>query len=72
MSKSIYSKEYKNTLEKLKQARFEIGLKQEEVATRLKKHQSYISKIERGERRIDVVELQKLAKIYKKDINFFV
>ena len=41
MSKSIYSKEYKNTLEKLKQARFEIGLKQEEVATRLKKPQSY-------------------------------
>jgi len=72
MSKSIYSKEHKNTFEKLKQARFEIGLKQEEVATRLKKHQSYISKIERGERRIDVVELQKLAKIYKKDINFFV
>ena len=72
MSKSIYSKEYKNTLEKLKQAKFEIGLKQEEVATRLKKPQSYISKIERGERRIDVVELQKLAKIYKKDINFFV
>jgi len=72
MSKSLYSKEYKNTLEKLKQARFEIGLKQEEVAERLKKPQSYISKIERGERRIDVVELQKLAKIYKKDINFFV
>ena len=45
---------------------------QEEVATRLKKPQSYISKIERGERRIDVVELQKLAKIYKKEINFFV
>ncbi|MGB2762698.1 MAG: helix-turn-helix transcriptional regulator [Minisyncoccales bacterium] len=72
MSKSIYSKEYKNVIEKLKKARFEVRLKQEEVAEKLKKPQSYISKIERGERRIDVTELKKLAKIYKKDINFFI
>ena len=72
MTKSIYSKEYKNTIEKLKKARIEIGLRQEEVAKKLKKPQSYISKIERGERRIDVAELQELAKIYQKEINFFV
>ena len=72
MSKSIYSKEYKNTIEKLKKARIEIGLKQEEVAAKLKKPQSYISKIERGERRIDIVELQNLAKIYEKEINYFI
>jgi len=72
MSKSIYSKEYKKTIEKLKRARIEVGLKQEEVAEKLKKPQSYISKIERGERRIDIAELQDLAKIYKKEINFFV
>jgi transcriptional regulator with XRE-family HTH domain len=72
MSKSIYSKEYKKTIEKLKKARIEIGLKQEEVAEKLKKPQSYISKIERGERRIDIAELQDLAKIYKKEINYFV
>jgi len=72
MSKSIYSKEYKNVIGKLKKARFEVGLKQEEVAEKLKKPQSYISKIERGERRIDVAELKELAKIYKKDIKFFI
>ena len=72
MSKSIYSKEYKNTIEKLKKARIEIGLKQEEVAEKLRKPQSYISKIERGERRIDIAELQDLAKVYKKEINYFV
>lgn len=71
MSKSIYSKEYKNTIEKLKKARLEIGLKQEEVAKKLKRPQSYISKIERGERRIDIAELQEIAKIYKKDIKYF-
>jgi len=72
MNKSIYSKEYKNTIEKLRQARLEIGLKQEEAAKKIKKPQSYISKIERGERRIDIAELKELAKIYKKDINYFI
>ena len=72
MSKSIYSKDYKGVLEMLKKARFEAGLKQEDVAQKLKKPQSYISKIERGERRVDITELKELAKIYKKNINFFV
>ena len=72
MNKLNYSKEYKKTIERLKKARFEIGLKQEEVAKKLKKPQSYLSKIERGERRIDVAELQELAKIYKKEINYFI
>jgi len=72
MSKSIYSKDYKKTIEKLKKARLEIGLKQEDVAEKLKKPQSYISKIERGERRVDIAELKELSKIYKKDINYFI
>jgi len=72
MSKSIYSKEYKNVIERLKTARLDTGLKQEDVATKLKKPQSYISKIERGERRLDVVELKKLSEIYKKPVSYFV
>ena len=72
MSKSIYSKEYKNIIERLKTARLNAGLKQEDIASKLKKPQSYISKIERGERRVDITELKELAKIYKKNINFFV
>jgi len=71
MSKSIYSKEYKNIIERLKIARLNAGLKQEDVASKLKKPQSYISKIERGERRVDAAELKELAKILKKDINYF-
>jgi len=54
MSKSIYSKEYKNIIERLKTARLDASLKQVDVASKLKKPQSYISKIERGERRVDV------------------
>jgi len=72
MSKSIYSKDYKNVIKKLKKARLNVGLKQEDVAMKLKKPQSYVSKIERGERRVDVTELKELAKIYKKDITYFV
>lgn len=72
MPKSIYTKEHQEIIKKLKQARFDVGFKQEDVARKLKKPQSYISKIERGERRLDVAELKDLAKIYKKSINFFV
>jgi len=72
MPKSIYSKDYRNVIEKLKKARLDAGLKQSEVAQKLKKPQSYISKIERGERRIDIAELKELAKIYKKDITYFI
>lgn len=72
MSKSIYSKNYKNFIEKLKKARLDAHLKQLDVAQKLKKPQSYISKIERGERRVDIAELKELASIYKKEINYFV
>lgn len=71
MTKSIYTKEYKIIIQKLKKARQSASLKQKEVAKKLGKPQSYISKIESGERRIDIVELKQLAKIYKKDISYF-
>jgi len=71
MSKSIYTKEYREIIEKLKQARLSAGLKQEDVANKLKKPQSYVSKIERGERRLDVTELNAFMKIYKRPVNYF-
>lgn len=71
MPKSVYTKEYQEIIEKLKQARFDVGLKQTDVARKLKKPQSYVSKIERCERRIDVVEVKEFAKIYKKSMDYF-
>lgn len=71
MAKSIHSNEYKNVLKKLQKARSEAGFTQVEVSQKLKKPQSYISKIERGERRIDITELSILAKIYGKEISYF-
>ena len=72
MSKSVYSKDYKEIIEHLKTARVEAGLSQQEVADKLDKPQSFISKIESGERRLDVGEIKKFATIYKKDISFFI
>ena len=72
MSKAIYSKDHKYIVEQLKKARKEIGLEQAEVAKLLGKTQSHISKVEGGQRRIDIVALKEFAKIYKKDISFFI
>lgn len=72
MSESIYSKDHQYLIEQLKKARHEAGLDQRAVAKLLSKTQSYISKIESGQRKIDVIQLNKLAKIYKKNLDFFV
>jgi transcriptional regulator with XRE-family HTH domain len=71
MNRTIYSKEHKRIVEQLKKARERAGLSQEEVAKILGKTQSYISKIEAGQRKINVIQLKGFAKIYKKDISYF-
>jgi transcriptional regulator with XRE-family HTH domain len=71
MSK-LYSQKNKDLLEKLRSARLEAGLTQIQASKKLKKPQSYLSKIERGERKIEAIELGVFAKIYNKDINYFI
>lgn len=69
---NIYSDEYKSLTRKLKEARINIGFTQKYVAAKLGKPQSYVSKTESGERRLDVTELKKFAELYKRDINSFI
>ena len=71
MNKTIYSKDHKYIISKLKQARIEACLDQETVATSLNKTQSYISKIETGQRRVDIIQLKEFSKIYKKKLEYF-
>jgi len=71
MSKSIYTKDYKEIINRLKQARIDAGLSQQAVADKFDKPQSYISKIESGERRLDVAEMKKFAVIYNKLVDYF-
>lgn len=72
MSSNIYTKEHRCLANKLKKARIESALSQLEAARKLGKSQSYISKIESGQRNIDVMQLKELARLYEKDINFFI
>lgn len=58
MEKTIFSKDYSILLRELRKARKRSGLSQEELAGRLGESQSFVSKCERGERRLDVVELR--------------
>ena len=44
-------------------ARIRAGLSQQELAAKLKRHQSFVARLESGERRIDVVEFTVLARI---------
>ena len=69
MSKTIWTKEYAKFIKKLKQARLKAGLRQIEVAKKLKRPQSYISRVESGGYRLDIVEVKRFAKIYRKDMN---
>jgi transcriptional regulator with XRE-family HTH domain len=62
MEKSLFSKSYTTFLRQLRNAREEASLTQGDLAKRLRKTQSFISKCERGERRIDVIELRDFCK----------
>ncbi len=62
---------YKLLGQRLREAREAAGLSQIEAAARLGKPQSFISKCESGERRIDVIELKVLADLYGKNLCFF-
>lgn len=72
MVDTIRSKEYADFVGKLRQARMEAGLRQIDVAKKLKRTQSYVSRVEVGEQRLDILELQKFAKLYGKPLDYFV
>lgn len=72
MTKAIFSKDHKYTIEQLKKARLEVDLDQADVAKLLGKTQPHISKIEAGQRRLDITQLKEFAKIYKKPLDYFI
>ena len=65
MKKSLNSRRYARLLQVLRAARDEAGLTQAEVCAKLQAHASFISKVEKGDRRLDVVELADLCRIYR-------
>ena len=61
----------KEVSKKLKKARIESGLKQEEIAELMNLPISGIPVIEKGNRKVDVLELIKFAEFYSKPIEWF-
>jgi transcriptional regulator with XRE-family HTH domain len=64
MQKSIHSARYAVFLRMLKKVRQEAGLTQAQLASKIGETQTFVSKCERGERRIDVIELQTFCQAF--------
>ncbi len=63
--------EYLAMLKRLRQARRDAGMTQADVAEALDRYQSFVNKVETGERRIDPIELQEFATLYGKRLSWF-
>lgn len=70
-STALHTRRYRAFLAKLRRAREEAGLTQVEVAKLVGRPQTWVSKCELGERRVDVVELEDLAMAYGKTLEWF-
>jgi len=64
---SVFTKRYRLLLSILISLREQKGLSQNQLAVKLKKPQSFVSKYERGERRLDVVELLDITRVLQAD-----
>ena len=56
---------------RLREARKYLGLKQEDVGAHLKIPRTALVDIESGERRVEAIELTRLAKLYKQPVSYF-
>ncbi len=71
VTKSVYTQQYRRFRALLIQARKAAGLTQVELAAQLQRPQSYVSKVERGERRLDVIEFLEVARALQLDVVAF-
>lgn len=71
MRKAFHGAAYRRFRRRLQDARADAGMTQRQAAAKLQRPPSFIAKIESGERRVDFIELQALAKLYKKPIGYF-
>lgn len=70
-SKALHTRRYGVFLTRLRQARVEAGLTQVQLAGKLRRSQTWLSKCELGERRVDFVELEDIAAACGKPLEFF-
>jgi transcriptional regulator with XRE-family HTH domain len=72
MEKSIHSAQYAVFLKVFRETRRRAGLTQLQLAEQVGETQSFISKCERGERRIDVIELRAFSRAFGLSVKQFV
>jgi transcriptional regulator with XRE-family HTH domain len=72
MRKSIHRSEYRVLLDLLREQRARAGLTQAQASSSLGRAQSFISDVERGSRRLDLVQLRDLCHVLQTDLVKFV
>ncbi len=70
-SKALQTRRYQAFIHRLRRARVDAGLTQADVAAKLGRPQTWVSKCELGERRVDFVELEDIAAACGKPLDFF-
>jgi DNA-binding XRE family transcriptional regulator len=65
--KSIYESAYRTLLDLLVEARDEAGMTQQQLADKLERPQSFVSKIEHGDRRMDIIEFLLICRLLRCD-----
>lgn len=71
MTRSNQGEDRRGLAERLREAREYLGFSQEEVANFLGVARSALSNIENGQRRVEALELKKLAQLYKRPVGHF-
>lgn len=72
LEKTIYTSEYAAVLRLFREARQNAGVTQVELAKRLGQTQSFVSKIERGDRRLDIIQLRTILAHFGMNLPQFV
>ena len=72
MRKSIHTKEQKYLQKALRHIRTKAGLSQSDLASKIGKPQSFISKYESGERRLDLPEIRNICNAVNVDLVDFI
>ena len=71
LSKTLGTSRHRALIAFLTQKRKDAGLSQSELAKALGEYQSFVARMESGQRRVDVVEFENLARILKFDVHEF-
>lgn len=72
MPKSIHQEDYMFFLQHLRSTREQSGLTQEQIAEEMGVTQTFISKCERGERRMDLLEVREYCRAMRAPFEKFV